>query len=365
VIVRPLALILPKRPRAYRPAAQRSRSSRSAVLWGIAAVVVANLGLAAAVETVLPQVRDPEYGYRLVRMREQRRLHPDRPLVLVMGTSRTANGIDPGAAGFPDEPGAPLLFNFGLSGASPIHMRTSLARLRRDGVKPDAVLVELLPVALIVEMSADALCARTASQLTAADLRQLEPQLADPAALGRAWWAARLDPWQAHRIVITSHLEPSLLPWNERVDHYWRHTDRFGFDAYPTNKTDEQRPRRLEHARKGYEKWARGTEISPTTDRAIRGLVADCRATGTPIAFFLTPESPTFRSWYTAESRAALATYLRALSAELDCPVFGAPEDYAEGDFADGHHMLPHAAARFTRQLAAAHLRPWFAEARK
>jgi hypothetical protein len=244
-------------------------------------------------------------------------------------------------------------------------MRTSLARLRSDGVKPDAVLIELLPVALLVEVSADALCARTASQLTAADLRRLEPQLADPAELRRMWRVARLDPWQAHRIAIVSHIDPNLLPWDRRIDHYWTNTDRFGFDAYPMNKTDEQRPRRLANARSAYEERARGTEISPTTDLAIRALVADCRATGTPVAFFLTPESPTFRSWYTPQSRAALAAYLRVLSDELGCPVFAAPQDYAEEDFADGHHMLPPTAARFTRQLAERHIRPWLTEGRK
>ena len=80
------------------------------------------------------------------------------------------------------------------------------------------------------------------------------------------------------------------------------------------------------------------TSARPHADSAIRGRVADCRAAGTPVCFFTTPESPEFRSWYSPESRARLDAYLRGLTAELGCPVFVGPDDYAETDFADGHH---------------------------
>ncbi len=51
------------------------------------------------------------------------------------------------------------------------------------------------------------------------------------------------------------------------------------------------------------------------------------------------------------------------LSDELGCPVFEAPTDYAEEDFADGHHLLRPAARRFSRELAARHIGPWLASA--
>lgn len=318
--------------------------ARGAVLWGAAGFALATLGLSAALETVLPQLRDPEYGYRLVRVREQQKRHPGRQLVVVMGTSRTANGFDPKAAAV--RPGAPLLFNFGLSGAGPTHLRSRLAALRADGVRPSAVLVELSLASLVVEDV-------PAAKLTAADLRRLEPD-----APRAAWLRARLQPWHANRVVIMNHADPLLLPKSERLDHYWKHTDRYGFDAYPANGADEQRPRRLAARRATYEPLARGARVGPRADAAIRGLVADCRASGTPVAFFTTPESPEFRSWYTPESRMRLDTYMRGLTAELGVPVFVAADDYAESDFADGHHLLPHAAARFSRDLAR-HLGPW------
>jgi len=38
--------------------------------------------------------------------------------------------------------------------------------------------------------------------------------------------------------------------------------------------------------------------------------------------------------------------------------VFPSP-DLAETDFADGHHLLPHAAAKYSHWLADTHVKPW------
>jgi hypothetical protein len=361
MIVRPLALLLPKRARrAARPAMQCARSARLAVLWGVAVVILVHLGLALALETVLPQLRDPEYGYRVVRAREQQRLHPDRPFVLVLGSSRVANAFDPSAAGFPDEPGSPLPFNFGLSGSGSIQLRTHLARIRDDGVRPDVLLVELFPVTLVADGPDDGPYSLVINRLTARDLPRLN--LTDPAAFRRRWTTERLNSWYGQRLVIVSHLVPEALSWRERLDHYWKNTDRVGFYPHLAHKADEMRESRLAATRTHYAETARAWRVGAASDRALRGLVADCRAAGTPVAFFLIPESPAFRSWYTPESRAALDAYLRTLSAELSCPVFDAPEGFAEEDFADGHHMLSPGAARFTRHLTERHLKPWLAE---
>jgi hypothetical protein len=365
VIVRPLALFLPKRTQTRRAVPAHRRSARRAILWGVAVAVLAHAGLAVALETVLPQLRDPEYGYRLVRVREQQRLHPDRPLVLVMGTSRTAYGFDPGAADLPDRPGSPLLFNFGLLGGGPVHIRSRLSALREDGVKPDAVAIELFLAALTIDAPADTLFLPLAAKMTAADLRRLEPELENPAAMRRAWRAARLDPWQAQRLVIVSRIEPDFLPWHQRLDHYWTDVDHFGFDPYPVTRVDDQRPRRLAAVREVFARAAARPQVSASADHAVRALLTDCRTSGVRVALFTTPESPTFRSWYTPESRAALTAYTRALTAEFGYPVFEAPQDYAEEDFADGHHMLPATAARFTRHLTEHHLKPWLATERR
>jgi hypothetical protein len=267
--------------------------------------------------------------------------------------------------GFSDEPGSPLAFNFGQSGARPVHLRLTLQRLRADGVRPAAVLVELFPATLIVPGPADGLFADSAGRLTAADLWRLEPYLDDPAALRLRWAEARVGSWYTQRQVIVSHLAPEWQPWPRRVDFQWTMTDQWGFCPYPVNKAQERRAERQGRTREEYRAALDHLRVSALSERAYRDLVADCRAAGVPVAFFVTPESPTFRGWYTPESRAALAAFCRVLSDELRCPVLDAPGDFTEDDFADGHHMLPHGAERFSRRLAADHLKPWLAGALK
>ncbi|VTR97715.1 Uncharacterized protein OS=Singulisphaera acidiphila (strain ATCC BAA-1392 / DSM 18658 / VKM B-2454 / MOB10) GN=Sinac_5817 PE=4 SV=1 [Gemmata massiliana] len=335
----------------------RRRALRT-VLWGAVALLVANAVLSVSVETALPQVRDPEYGYRLVRTRAQQRAHPDRPLVLVVGTSRTQNVIDPSAMEFPDEAGSPLVFNFGQSGARPPHLRLTLQRLFDDGVRPAAVVVEILPGTLAYHGSVDDLFDQPA-RLTATDLKRLEPYLDDPAALRRRWLGTRVNSWEAFHMTILSHLAPELQPWRERVAFQWTMTDAWGFSAYPQAVSPADRERKRDYAFACYGPVVRDLRVSELAERAVRDLVSDCRAAGVPVAFYLSPESPIFQSWYSPESRSALGAFARMLSDELKCPVFDAPTDFAEEDFADGHHALRRTAARFSRGLADRHLRPW------
>jgi hypothetical protein len=333
--------------------------ARRSLLWGAGILLIAHLVLATVVEAGLPQLREPEYGYRLVRVRQQVRANPDRPLVVVLGTSRSQNAINPHAMGFLEEPGSPIVFNFGQSGASPVHLRLTLQRLQADEVRPAAVLVEFVPATLVVPGPADRLFLNSAPRLTADDLKRVEPYCSDPSALRRVWIVDRLNAFHSQRLVIVSHLAPRWLTWGQRLDHQWSMTDASGFCPYPTNDLEFHRPTRQAHVRAEYVWALQHLEVSELSVRAYRDLVSDCRAHGIPVAFFITPESPTFRSWYVPESWVTLAEFTRMLTDELGCPVFAAPTDFAEEDFADGHHMLPKPAARFSRQLADQHLKPW------
>lgn len=352
--------------RGHGPAPARGSRRTQAIrtlAWGAVAFVLATAGFSAAIETTLLHVRDPEYGHRVRLVRELQRGHPDRPLVLALGTSRTQNAIDAHAMGFPDAAGAPLVFNMGLSGARAPNLRITLQRLRADGVSPAAVLVELLPGTLAVEGPADYLFRDTVDRLTAADTGRLVPYLADPGALRRGWLAKRANPWDVHRAALLGHLDPEWQPWDARIDAVWGLIDDRGFGRYPHPAvSDSDRDRRRARAHESYRAVEGELRVSALSDRCYRDLVADCRAAGVPVAFFLAPESPAFRGWYSPAARAAVASFCQVLRDELKCPVFDAPENYAEEDFADGHHMLPAAAARFSRWLADAHLRAWLAE---
>jgi hypothetical protein len=212
----------------------------------------------------------------------------------------------------------------------------------------------------------DPLFVESPGHLSAGDVRQLEAYVADPAALRRRWALSRLNPWHAHRQVVLGHLDPSWQPWRQRPAPVWREATKLGARPYPIlDVSAEARRAGLERSRATYAANLRAARVGETADRALRDLIADCRAAGVPVACYFTPESPEFRRWYTPNWRAAVAAYARALSEELNCPVFDAPADFAEEDFADGHHLLRPAAARFSRWLADRYLRPWLAEALK
>ncbi|MFM8271495.1 MAG: hypothetical protein ACKODX_04090, partial [Gemmata sp.] len=151
-----------------------------------------------------------------------------------------------------------------------------------------------------------------------------------------------------------------------RADHTWRAIDPRGFAPYPhVTVSDADRARCCARARDSYHAALGDLRVCPPAERAYRELVAGCRALGVPVAFFVTPESATFRGWYAPASRAELARFLAVLRDGWGCPVFEAPASCAEEDFVDGHHMLRPAAAKYSRALADEHLRPWLAGALK
>src|SRR5207244_13049758 len=139
----------PRAPaRRWAAPASGRRSARRAVILGGVTFGLVTLGLAVAAETVKPEWRDPEYGHRLRRVERWQRLRPERPLVLVFGSSRAQMGVSPNDMGFPDEPRAPLVYNFGYRAATPVYMWLQLACLLDDGVRPRAVVVMIAPLEL-------------------------------------------------------------------------------------------------------------------------------------------------------------------------------------------------------------------------
>jgi hypothetical protein len=351
------------RPVAPAPSGgARRRSARAALGSGLAAFVLASVGLAAAVETVKPEWRDPEYGHRLRQLRRWKSDAPGRPLVVVFGSSRTQMGIDPAAMGFPDEPGSPVVYNFGYRAGRPFRSWFQLMRLLDAGVKPDFVLLQISAVDLIGGADAELIPPQWGGRLGAGDFRRLAPYAGNPAPLLRPWLAARSAGWSAHRESIVSDLRPDFQPAQRRLDYYWERFDRHGFTPHPAEfVTDRQRKEWYDQTRTLHAKAFAGRSFAPISDRTVRDLVARCRAEGIPAALFWAPESVTYRGWYTPAARAAADAYHRRLVAELGVTVFPAPEHLPDADFLDGFHLLRPGAARYSRWLADTHLKPWLA----
>jgi hypothetical protein len=318
--------------------------------------------MSGALETVKPEWRDPEYGHRLARLKQLQRESPGRPLVLALGTSRTQNAIDPAAMGFPEERGSPLVFNFGQSGSAPLKVLLTLQRLLDEGIRPSAVIVEVLPVWLAADGPAERLFRDYEPRLSAGDLRRLAPYRTDPTDLERKWLAARLAPWFAHRVVLMSHWLPRWLPWGERIDPQWQGMEADGFVPYPPQFSSlEFRAEAAAHARREHAGCFAGYAFGQSSLRAVRDLVNRCREEQIAVLFVEPSVSPMFRGWFAPGVWESGARRLHALAAELGVELVPADAGLAEADFIDGHHLLREGAATYSLRLANLHLRPWLA----
>src|SRR5438128_2658811 len=150
-ILRLLSVLrLPRRRpgRAGHAVLRSRRSARAVVVWSAVAFFGLTLGMGLATDSVWPQLRDPEYGRRLDRLHDRLAEYPNRPLVLVVGSSRTSMGLRPAAWEAVRPNGTrpdPLLFNMSLVGSGPVMELMCLRRIYADGVRPEAVVIEVWP----------------------------------------------------------------------------------------------------------------------------------------------------------------------------------------------------------------------------
>jgi hypothetical protein len=331
--------------RVGRP--ERRPTARAAVGYGAVAVLGAVVGLAAAVETTNPEWRDPEFGHRLKQLHALRAAHPGRPLVVAVGSSRTQMGVSPAAMDFADEPGSPLVYNFGQAGAGPLRMHLTVERLVAAGLTPDVLLVEVFPAALAADGPPESQLREMVTRLSWADVRRQEPFAADRWELRRRWAGERLRSWHGLRLVLMSHWQPNWLPWQHRLTFQWDQMDPFGCTPYPLADVSEaERARGIARVREEYAGLMADYRIGAMSDRVFRDLLDRCRERGVRVVLYRAPEGPSFRA-LAAPAEPRVKEYL----AGLGLPVVEPDGDYAEADFADGHHLLPTAAARFSRQL--------------
>jgi hypothetical protein len=316
-------------------------------------------------ETVKPEWRDPEYGYRVHAARRLRRENPERPLVLVAGSSRAQCGVSPAAMGFAEGPGSPLLYNFGYRAATPAWVLLQVQRAWADGLRPRAVLV----MVAIQEVHAAPVPQRlraSARNLSGRDVALVRPYAGDAGPLYRSLALARANPWPARLREVVRDLAPDRGNVEEWLATYhWAAMDRYGFVRAPVEWIKPEANRRgWEFVRSRHAESINTLAPDAIADGVYRDLVAWCAARGVAVAFCWAPESPAYRQLYGPGGRAKCETLGRILAGDLGAPLFPAPE-LPEGDFVDGFHLTPAGAEKYSRWLADNHLRSWMSEVLK
>jgi hypothetical protein len=319
--------------------------ARRALGWGLGCYVLCQL----AFSTVL---YDPEYEWRLDTLKARVAEDPKRPLLLVIGSSRTQMGFS--AEMLPPVQTtagqAVLSFNFSHPAAGPVMNLMNLRRLLREGIHPDWLVLEMMPAFLAGE-GFDCLTA----DLGAQDLPVLAHYVS-PWMLYGKYALARLATDHRPQLDFLRRHGPAWL-LGERQGPERGHGPLGGFVAN-TSIDPGERARRIDLMHAQYAETLREYELSPAGDRATRALLDLCRWQHLPTVLLLMPESSAFRSWYSDRARATVARYLDGLVKDFDVPLLDARTWVADEDFSDGHHLLRGGQAAFSTRLEREVLQP-------
>jgi hypothetical protein len=331
-----------------------ARRGRSALLWGAAAFVLGQLALAAAIEWRLPQLRDPHYAHKERRLLRRLAEAPAPPrTVLMLGSSRTACALRGQVAEWElaGPGGSPVVFNFGLSGAGPLTELLTLRRLLARGVRPDLLLIEVLPPVLAGQVTLAEVSRLEPGRLWYADLPLAERYVPE-GRLRAGWWESWLLPCHSHRFAILSETSPGLLPLHQRMD-WFRAIDDSGWAPSPNpDHSAERRRLGTENARREYAYYFGGFRLGGPNPPALRELLGLCRQEGIATVLVLMPEGSAFRAWYPPPAWAQVEDFLAQLRRDYGVAVVNAREWLTDEDFADSHHQFPEGAARFSARLA-------------
>lgn len=319
------------------------------------AALALNVGFLLVLDYGPPRLRDPEYGKRLASLNARVRENPGRPLVLMIGSSRTAMGVRP--AVLEDEPGDPLrpmLFNLALAGSGPVMELMAVRRALADGVKPAAVLIEYWPAFLREDGTYWEQARIDLHRLRPVDLPLVRGYFDDPAATERKMLDARLLPWYQHRFSLMNQFAASWLPLHRRADAMSTGLDAWGWLPGRERMPPEKRKDGLAAAAGYYRPLFEQYRVSPVADRAMREAVAECRAAGARVGLVYLPEATEFGAFVPSWAAGMADAHLAKLRADLDLPLIDAKRWAADEDLPDGFHLCQPGAAAFTRKLGPA-----------
>jgi hypothetical protein len=335
----------------------RRQRSRRAVLAGLALFVLSQFAAALVISCWGLGLRDPEFGYKVNRLKARLGQDQSRPLLAVgLGSSRTELGL----RGLFAEPwlserlGRPVvLFNMGIAGAGPPSNLVNLRRLLNEGIRPDLLLLEILPSCLREGHLIEEVQAFPARRLRHAEMCFLA-RLAGPDRpdLRREWWLGQAAALYTHRLSLVDGVAPTLLHADERwCVEFASEIDDSGWLGTPPLSPSQSRAA-LAHARATYEPALRDFRLSPRLLGVVEETVALARQAGLGVALVLMPEGPIFQSWYPPAVRRQIDQALQTLSREVDVPLLDLRDCVPESGFSDSHHLYPQGATRFTRRLA-------------
>jgi hypothetical protein len=281
--------------------------------------------------------------------------HPDRPLILLLGSSRGGCAFRAGSVdGRTDSDGQPMsVYNFGIPSTGPISSLFYLGDLIAEGIRPRLLLLEFLPP-LMCEAQRGSLTEEGMlgfESISARRFVQWIPYLDRPEKRAHQWLEGHFLPWYTFRGPLQLELNclaaGKAFPTYEPIDAWGWHI------APPGRRPAAELAYRRAIARGGYSPGLGNFRMARKPLRALRETLDLCRREKIPTALVMMPESSEFRGWYGANAKKEIDDLLVELHQSYGVPVVRAESWLADEDFEDGHHVVLHGADVFTCRLHA------------
>jgi hypothetical protein len=342
------------------PPPRRGAPAWKTLAWGLVVFVGVQLALATAMERWRPEWRDPEFGTKRLLLRSRVAEQPGRPLLLVLGSSRTDAGLRPDK--LPDAlPGSPVIFNFSLVGSGPFKELLCLHRLLAEGFHPKWLIVECWPFYWSQEGNRAEVRRLPVERLAWSDLAVVRRYTDEPGELYRKWGLARALPCSSSRLVFVTRYARDWLPCERRPFEVWSQADAAGWVPFSGSPEPEEIRRRLTGCRERSLAVLNEFCISEAADRSLHELLTICRRERIRVHLLFMPELSGLRELYPNPVRAQVAEYLANLCRAHDVPLTDARAWVPDEEFGDEIHLLPEGAARLTERLGHEVLPAWLA----
>lgn len=338
-----------------RNARHLSARARATLLCGLVAFIGMQVGLPMIAGSDNTAVRDPVYEIKLAKLRERLKEHPQRPLILVLGSSRPAAGIRPELwQDLPASDRTPMVFNFGMSGSGPRQQHIYLRRILSEGIRPAGVLIEILPALLNQTDNSVEDYAIKKLGMQAEEQAILAGQIVtsqSPDSVASSEWSSH---WASLRLRVLRRFAPAWVETDVPSNATPKKFTPWGWRAFAEGAkvaTAEEYRRGLERSRSEYKTMFADWKVTDVGDRAVRRILETCRQEKVSAALYVMPVATGHQEMYQPGDRAELNDYLTGISQDYRVPVVDATEWNADHDFWDGHHLLADGATRFTQRF--------------
>jgi hypothetical protein len=328
---------------------------RSLVWWVPLWYVIGQLSLFLWMDESWQMNRTRVERHKWEQLHERLAEAPDRPLVLMLGSSRTDWAFQAGRLSGQSGPdGRPLLaYNLGLPTGGPLHAAYYFDQLLDEGVRPRLVLLEF--VATHLNQSRRGLMSEEHFTLPRwCSLHQLwyfRRYFTNSRRTLGEWVESRAAPWYGFSYFVHEHIEGRQEPV-ATVDQTGRPMDPWGCRMLRDDpNTKEYRSLRWEGAFNMYGRSLQQFELGAGPAQAMHDVLARCRRENIPVALVVLPITKEFQSLYSKEGKAELDKFLSELVQRYDTPLIDASEWLPREEFDDGHHVLKVGAYHFSTRM--------------